>query len=230
MLNWNIKATVLAAITVTGLVAGVGLWAFTAFEHERALQRHVAAADAEASTAALHVESKLRHIYESIRTLAALPSVRKIDRHGANIDADARNTFQQIYNNLAYGVDVSEVYILPAALDPGRIDPLTGKPEEPILMFDELIVGGGKNRSSAAAASAAAPLPRSPEQEEVEIHEYRQYGRQLAWLRAHVPDDGGIDGLNVPMVSGPEIITCDNRFFIASGDDRVRSRSLENRA
>src|SRR5689334_4828993 len=84
------------------------------------------------------VHDAMHEIYESLRTLAALPSVRNIDRHGRTLSEDGRETIQQVYNNLASSVSVSEVYIVPADLDPDRTDPVTGKLEEPILMFDEL--------------------------------------------------------------------------------------------
>ena len=62
---------------------------------------------------------------------------KPIDRHGKTIDGNARESIIQIYNNLRTNVTVSEVYIVPASLEPEKIDPETGSLETPILMFDD---------------------------------------------------------------------------------------------
>ena len=186
-----------------------------------AKKRYIDAADIEAAKVALTVQDKLNSIYENTRTLASLPSVRTIGRHGENISDDSRKTFQQIYNNLASNIDLSEVYILPVDFDPDKIDPVTGKHEEPIIMFDEIIVNGGQ--ASTGAIVAEGDLHQPVEQEEVEIFEYRQYRDQFKWLSKNYPDSSKIVGLNVPMISGPEIITCDNRDFIISRNDADRT-------
>src|SRR5207244_1768141 len=136
-------------------------------------------------------------IYENLSTHDALPRARETARQGTNLGEDARETIQQVYNNLASNVSVSEVYIVPADLDPDRIDPVTGKPEEPILMFDQLIVNAGgraRQQTGKYLPSSANDLPP-----EVEIYEYRQFHDQFRWLKEHYPDLDGINGLDVPM-------------------------------
>jgi hypothetical protein len=102
---------------------------------------------ARAISDANHVDFALRAVYESLRTLAQLPSVREIDRHATNLSREARVTFQQVYNNLASSIDVSEVYIVPIDINPNKIDPVTLRNEEPILMFDQLILNAGSGLS-----------------------------------------------------------------------------------
>ncbi len=109
-------------------------------EYALAQQHFIDQAQAETRVVARQAESSLKSIYENLRTLSYLPSIRNIDRHGRNLSAEARETIRQIYNNLAADITVSEIYIVPATLDPDRIDPSTGKNEEPILMFDNLIL------------------------------------------------------------------------------------------
>ncbi len=145
--------------------------------------------------------------------------MRKIERHAENIDDDTLKTFQQIYNNLAGSVSVSEVYIVPASIEPDLIDQVTGKPEEPIIMFDELIINGGQMSRGAAMSPAADAVVAQPE---IERHEYLQYKEQFAWLREHVPTEQLINGLKVPVISGPEIITCDNTIFNRTLNDGDR--------
>ncbi|MFY8085711.1 MAG: hypothetical protein ACOVOG_00740, partial [Rubrivivax sp.] len=107
---------------------------------ERAVINYAQSSAEEARLAVQGVNRLFHEVYQDLRTLAALPGVRAVDRHGKLLVRDSRETFQQIYNNLASAVDVSEVYLIPRDFDPERTDPATGKPEEPIVMFDELIV------------------------------------------------------------------------------------------
>ena len=171
------------------------------------------------------LETAVRSIYENIRTLSLLPNVRDIDRHAKNLSAEARVTFQQIYNNLAASVDVSEVYIVPIDFNPNKFDVFTLKTEEPIMMFDELIVNAGKGpkapNSIGDAKSAAAPI--APDHEEVESFEFSQLVDHAKWLKEHYPNISDIKKLEVPFISGPEVITCDNRIFATTGVDGDRS-------
>jgi signal transduction histidine kinase len=173
-------------------------------------------------------DTALDSIYQSLRTLAALPGIRAIDRHAANLGSETRIMAQQVYNSLANSVAVSEVYIVPADLDPERIDPVTGKPEAPIVMFDELILNAGSGLSfddRVADPHAASRAPRTGP-EEVEIHEYRAFATQMDWFRQHYPEQGRVRGLHVPLASSPEVITCDNTEFLASGQDADRAGVL----
>ena len=129
-----------------------------------------------AKAVAGNVDQSFQQIYQNLRTISYLPSVRKIDRHGENLDGDGRATIQQIYNNIKTNVAVSEVYIVPASLDPERIDPVTGKPEAPILMFDKAIFG------DASEAPAAGQRFR--------VNFYRMQGpppgrKMIAWQPTH---------------------------------------------
>ncbi|MGX5800525.1 putative bifunctional diguanylate cyclase/phosphodiesterase [Bradyrhizobium sp. Arg314] len=192
-----------------------------ALARERYLENSQAGSRATAKT----VEDALRAIYENVRTLAYLPSVRNLDRHGTNLGDEGRATIQQIYNNLASNVSISEVYFLPLDFDPDRFDPVTGKPEEPILQFDQLIVNA-RARSDAAGSGKQSKLSGvelTRPAEEIETYEYHELVKQLAWLKANYPDSSGIDGLNVPIIGTKELITCDNTDFIHSGDDADRS-------
>jgi signal transduction histidine kinase len=181
------------------------------------------------------IEVSLTQIYRNLRTISLLPSVRRIDRHGASLDEDARSSIQQLYNNLASAVAVSEVYIVPESLDSGRVDPATGRAEEPILMFDRLIVDAGAHKSDQEPfagdegnahvvtrvddrPTASGELPQ-----EEKSHEYRLLREQMAWLRDHYPDTSTVDGMKLPFIGGREVITGDNTEFIRTGNDADRS-------
>ncbi len=171
------------------------------------------------------LEIGVRSIYENIRTLSSLPNVRDVDRHGENFSNEATVTFQQIYNNLASNVAVSEVYIVPIDLNPTRIDMATLKTEEPILMFDKLIVDAG-NGMTLQQRQSGQPLTSNsiyagPPQ--VEAFEYKQLVDHAKWLKSNYPTIDHVDGLKLPFISGPEVITCDNSKYIVTHKDASRS-------
>jgi hypothetical protein len=57
----------------------------------------------------VNLKRTVDHIYENLRTITVLPSVRRIDWYGESIDADARASIQEIYSNLAAeGVETIE--------------------------------------------------------------------------------------------------------------------------
>jgi hypothetical protein len=150
---------------------------------QEVLSHYLASQHASSVAVGDKVGAALRSIYENLRTLSLLPSTRTIARHGENLSDEARLTFQQVYNNLAGSVSVSEVYILPADLDPEKIDPVTGKPQAPILMFDELIVDV-RDRYEQETPDATLPkLTDANYQAEIEIYEYREMHQQLAFLK-----------------------------------------------
>ncbi|MEQ1614919.1 MAG: ATP-binding protein, partial [Hyphomicrobiaceae bacterium] len=177
----------------------------------------------ETRQVAARVERYFDQIYRGLRTIARLPSVRTIDRHAENFHLFARASVQEIYNNLAETARISEVYILPIDFDPDAIDPATGKPQEPIAMFDELIIGRSADRKTAersATPSGAAVL------EEIEIYEYRLMMRQIALLKSRYEVDSAIKELAYPAVLGSEVVTCDNTFYSASHPDDAARKGL----
>ena len=125
-----------------GIVALIALvYARRDDEVDQALQDYRAESAARTHLVAQGVEENFNHLYQALRTIARLPGIRNVDRHAQNFDENARRTVQELYNNLAQNVDISEVYVLPVDFDPERIDAATGGLQVPIIMFDELIVG-----------------------------------------------------------------------------------------
>jgi methyl-accepting chemotaxis protein len=222
-----------AAVVATGLLLAVAVYVKYSWDYAAALKSYRKAETEAAQSVAKSVEVSFTNVYTNLRTIAYLPSVRKIDRHGTNLDPDALASIQQIYNNLASAVAVSEVYVVPATLNPDVVDPVTKTNEVPILMFDELIVGGGDGGANGAAATApadAAPstatsgadAPAATKPEEVEIYEYHLLQRQMQWLTDTYPDTSKVKDLEVPMISGGEVITCDNTEYDKTLNDADR--------
>lgn len=216
----RVNRSTIAGLTLI-LLIGVLLGAVLHVESERrrvlALAAFRTQSDRETRTALRPIEQLFEHVYEDLRTLAALPSVRAVDRQGVSLVGDSRETFQQIYNNLADAVAISEVYVIPGDFDPERIDPVTGRPEEPIVMFDQLIVDAAMRVDEDERDSLAEGAF-----EEIEIHEYREFAQQAKWMRQQYPRRESIEGLDVPMIGSRSLITCDNTYFMRSGRDADR--------
>ena len=175
---------------------------------------------AETSRSAAEIQQSLNQIFQGVRTISFLPSVKTIDRYGTNIDGNARESIIQIYNNLRSNVTVSEVYIVPVTIEPEQIDPKTGSFEIPILMFDDAVAahesdeGGAEEKITTIAQAEAAP--------EVEIFEYRALKEQMTYLKAHYPTVQSVDGLNLPFVGSSAVLTCDNADYEKSKSDPDR--------
>ncbi len=172
-----------------------------------------------------NISAKFKSIYENLRTLSYLPGVRNIDRHGSNFTEEARITFQQIYNNLNVNLAVSEVYVVPVDLDPNHLDPITLKPEAPILMFDQLILNAGSGLTKLERLNNPQLLSHKSVSgpPEIETFEYHQLVEQIAWLQSRYGTIDRVTAFDVPFISGREIITCDNSQFIETHLDKDRS-------
>lgn len=216
MRGWQVIGPVVGVL----LLAGVAAWGI---ESKVQADRHMALDAYRGRNMQLMHEAtdrigeKLNQIHQNLRTISLLPGVRELTRHGENLTEHSLITIQQVYNNLASNVEVSEVYVVPASFNPDRLDPITGEFEEPTLMFDELIVDAGKKTE--AHGDHEAEL----EEEEVEALEYAVLRRQIDWLRQHHPDTSTVNGLDRPMVSSEEVIICDNTVYVRTGKDSDRS-------
>ena len=201
----------------TGFLAivcvGAGLACFvhtqSVKDYDAALQNYRKNATIEAEETAKAISHSLAYIYQGIRTISLLPSVQSINRHGTNLDTNARESIIQIYNNMASNVAVSEIYIVPVDINPDALDPVTGKNQEPILMFDDKV--------------AAKESKGSDHLEEVEIYEYRLMREQMEYLKHHYPNVTQTERLNLPLISGAEVITCDNTEYTTTKNDTDRS-------
>lgn len=161
------------------------------------------------------IEGGFQQIYQNIRTIGFLPSVRNLERHGENLAPDAKQSIQQIYNNLANAVAVSEVYVVSHDFQPERVDPVTGKLEEPILMFDV--------NEFAETESDEGSHEEHEELEELEIEEYRLIVDQIAWLKSRYGNRNKVHGINVPFLCGPKVLTCDNAEYEITRNDADRT-------
>ena len=201
------------AYLVIGFLFGLGIFAVhqkAAIDFRSAKDRFRLESHAATLAAANLTQNQFEDIYHNIRTISRLPSVRNVDREGTTLTQDSTATIQEIYNNLASSVAVSEVYIVPRTLNADLIDPATSAPEKPIVSFDDLIAddtGGGN----------------VVKRFEAEIYEYHLLRHQMAWFDAHTPTIAATNGVNVPMISGDQVVTCDNTVYNSTINDSDRT-------
>jgi diguanylate cyclase (GGDEF)-like protein len=200
------------------LVAGLAtVWALTNASQSqlknewRLYQKNL---DQNLVSATENVNSKMTSLHENLRTISYLPSVRSLRGVPMPEVSDSRETIQQLYNNLANNLDVSEVYIIPADFAAGRINPETGRLHEPLASFDELIVNAGQPRKIDGGVGIDTP--------EFEGEEYVLMEEQIKYFAAQFPSIQGQNKLNTPMISNREIITCDDREFATTKNDGDR--------
>jgi len=163
------------------------------------------------------LEGTLAEIYQNLRTITLLPSVKGIkggNRAGDTEDvlksgrftAEGQAAVQQIFNNLATRVSVSEVYAVLEGLD-------AGKGQIPFFMYDTVRFGEAGEDKADAAKTADTP-------EQSEEAEYQYFPEQIANARkAHARFDfAGMD--DIPAFVSPMMRTCDNAQYLSikSGD------------
>lgn len=173
-------------------------------EYKAARSQFAKSAAADATREALKVETAFRSIYENIRTVSQLPAVKKLDQNGNNLDADGRETVQQVYNNLVSGLHGSELYIVPLGFEPSLVDSISGPKQKSIAKFDRLIIRA-RNMSDVPAGSRTSASENA-------AHEALVFGRLKEhhdWLTSHHPTENAIEELNVPMISGPAVAVSD---------------------
>ena len=99
-----------------------------------------------------------------------------------------------------------------------RVDPATGKTQVPALMLDELITDSSKK--AGGETSTASTIAGVPEEED---QEYALIAKQMESFKTQHSDLANIADLAIPLLAGPEVITCDNSQMTSAGDDKGRS-------
>ncbi|HNN60703.1 MAG TPA: Hpt domain-containing protein [Leptospiraceae bacterium] len=214
--RYQLAAVLAAAVFLSALA----IWKYRQ-DMQGALHNYRLEAHDEALRVARNANDMFRLIYQGLRTIARLPGVRKIQDQnlvfrggGAGFEADAKLAVQELYNNLATNVAISEVYIAPRDLDPDA-PAYSNAHKEPLVTFDELIVG---QTALGNKGDNAESVP------EIELYEYRLMKKQIEYFRAKTPRIGMIQELDFPARSGQEVVTCDNSHYNPKKpDDKDRS-------
>ena len=229
MKRLGVLLVVLAGVSLSGLIH----WKYRA-DIRLAINNYRAESHEVAMNVTITVDDVFQKTYHGLRTIARLPGLRSMEPSaglefrggGEALNNNTRSTIQEIYNNLASGVAVSEVYIVPADLEPDQINPRSNKLWEPWMTFDQQIIGRHADQEQESPGDAEIPVANVEEIEieEIEIYEYRLMKEQLNWMKKQAPNLDCISGIDYPAVGGREVVTCDNsRYSPSNPDDRDRS-------
>lgn len=164
------------------------------------------------------IEGLFNTLNQNLRTISLLPSIRGIsggNRSNETEDvittgrftAEGQATVQQLYNNLASNISMSEVYAVIDGFDPK-------KGEIPFFMYDELIFGE-KNADETENKSSDVP-------EEDESEEYAYFPTQLSNIKNLHGKFNFTKINNIPSFISPMMRTCDNSQYKSKAHGNVK--------
>ncbi len=201
---------ILLSIAATATVAGLWLWHDT--ERRSAQKTFI---DAHVATVVHNkqqsVEKVFDDLYQNLRTISLLPSVRGISGNNRadekedvvaskRFAPDAQETVQQIFNNLRSTVSVSEVYAVIDGLD-------ATKGQVPFFMYDTVHFG------EVLAPEDAPKGGDVPEPDE--SAEYAYFPKQIALIKQAYPAFSFTSADQIPAQSSPLMTTCDNAQYVS---------------
>lgn len=223
-----------ACILIVGALIAFFVMSKASKDYREALDQYSEASKTKVERQVASLEGQFRLIYQGIRTISMLPSIKNIDRHGKTIDDNANESIIQIYKNLRSNVTVSEVYIVPLSLEPEKIDPETGSFEVPILMYDDEVAAKSDKEPDTKDEVTTVEIPAEEERittteqaeraENVEIFEYRALKEQMAYLKENYSEQSQLsDEMSLPFLGSIRVLTCDNTDFDNSKSDPDRA-------
>ena len=204
-----------AVLVVLGLLLLVGLWIWHQGERRSREDEFIQAQLATVVNAKqLTLEAVFSNLYQNLRTISLLPSVRNIaGGNRATEDEDVvatgrftpegQQTVQQIYNNLRGSVSVSEVYAVLQGLD-------AAKGQVPFFMYDKLAFGDAKEEE------AATKNPDFPE--ESEAAEYAYFPQQMERIKQAHGSFRFTEPGQIPAYFSPLMRTCDNTQYVSKAN------------
>ncbi|MFO7603542.1 MAG: PAS domain-containing sensor histidine kinase [Gammaproteobacteria bacterium] len=137
------------------------------------------------------VEFIFRIYYQGLRTIARMPDLGTESTRRDGLRLDQQQAIQEIFNNLAENIHVSEVYIAPADFDPD-----SPQHRNPLAAFEHAPVQDvPRGKSSHAFAD--------------ELQVYRKIHKHMAYFRQHHPLQADVREMNYPAIISQKILTAD---------------------
>jgi signal transduction histidine kinase/ActR/RegA family two-component response regulator len=88
------------------------------------------------------IDTQFDQVYDMLRMLSVLSTVQQHGHDAAGLTLDSQAAGQVIHQNLVNDADVPELDLVPADLDPDRLDAATGKPNGMVCVFDRHATAG----------------------------------------------------------------------------------------
>ena len=202
------------------------MWAYNGWsvyqEYKNDVKVEIATAqNVELGSVAVKVESVMRLVYEHIRMISLLPSIRRVGEFNrisadenvvdqGRLSIDTHQTIQQIYRNLNNTVDLSEIYVSLKGFDPDA-------GEVPFAMYDDAVSGVGRDSKLDFSSDHFSEI-------EYEMAEYQEYVKQLNWFTQTFPEWlGKNDITKIPALTSPLLRTCDVTQFDPSQENNFQN-------
>ncbi|OHD14950.1 MAG: hypothetical protein A2086_11080 [Spirochaetes bacterium GWD1_27_9] len=168
-----------------------------------------------------NIELFFNQMYESIRTISLLPSIRNIKGKNrksetedivkqGRISKDAYQTVQQIYNNIANNFAISELYCILEGLD-------YKNNEVPFFMFDSIILKDRPQKNIKIDKEKYTDYP-----EEYEESEYEYYPKQIKYFKDNFPKFNFENLVDIPAIFSSEMRTCDNTQYLSESRGNIK--------
>jgi hypothetical protein len=220
-----LKSKSFYAITIISLILVITIFAIREKDIEQAKEVYVTQNDITTTQVANTIEQKIKTSYETIRTVSLLHGVRKIESAQQVLPLDTIASIQQLYNNAFLNIQLSEIYIIPNIFNSQNINQSSKSLDKPIAAFDEFITKNVvENESDIDLDDQKKHKPLAIP--EIENYEYEQMTEHLKTFNNKYPTNTDFKKLEVPMLSGSEIITCDNSSF---SEEDVKNNDNHNR-
>ena len=218
---WEKSLSFVIILCVGGLIAVVLLWNWQNIDDK--IETVMLAERQSFIDTQQRIEQALQHIYQNIRLISRLPSVRRV--RGGNLpkgvesavdiglfEQSSKETVQQIYNNIAANVSISEIYAV--------IDGFNSQAgETPFFMYDELIISAKKR--NAEKISGRPVNPDFPEESEHE--EYAWFEKNIPLIKRKYAQADFRKMDDIPAIMSHTLQTCDNSQYISSSKGDARN-------
>lgn len=212
-------------VVIITLAFGVGLLLHRSYRGAREKSRadYLHEQEIKLERKASELETLFTLLYQGGRTISLLPGIRSL--HGKNLpensggqfdgrrfSAAAQLTVQQIYNNLADNIAISEIYCILKGFRPEG-------GETPFFMYDSLVI---QREIGAEVETGAAGAVNSDFPEEYEGAEYEHYVRQLAFFEENYPRFTFRSLKEIPFIVSSAMRTCDNTQYYSKSTGEVQ--------
>jgi signal transduction histidine kinase len=165
----------------------------------------------------LKISERISDVYDMLRLISRQPEVMELNKTNKTLSVAVKKGIQEVYNTIYSKFKVSEVYFVDKDFNPNLINSITGKKEEPLISFDEFIVGKIHESNKQFIESEKNKIP------EVEEFEYLQIVNQIDNFKKLFTKNSN-NLWEVPLQISESVISCDNSLYsISKPNDEDRS-------
>lgn len=204
-----------AAIVAVAAVFSLELHQWGEMRRRDALEAYRHGQDVDARRVAAAIETSIDRVYQGIRMIAQLPSLRAITNAGGGIDGDGRFVVAYAFANYLEPTSVARVYLATLRADAAASAAATDVAAVRTLSADGSQMPGLRGGD--------APEPQTTGSAEPEL---ASIGEQIVALRRARPTLAPASPFDLPMVTGREIVLGGGAASAKTGQEREGRGSI----